>query len=216
MALLLKKVDFQYIEQDPYVKTADWLAINPRGLVPAMVHHGKTIYESAVCLEYIEDVWTGEPSLFPKEPYSKAYARMWGDFIAKKLVPAFYTCLVKQREEEQAAAKQQILDGLLEFSKAMDETGPFFHGDSLGYTDIMFAPWAVRIPVALTHYRSFDVPRSREYDRYHKWFDAVRTHHVVVQTTEAPEDILKMYKKYASDSATSQVADAIRSGKALP
>ena len=45
--------DFEYVEQDPYDKTPEWLAVNPKGEAPAIVHHGKSVYESLVCLEYI-------------------------------------------------------------------------------------------------------------------------------------------------------------------
>ena len=36
IALRHKGVDFEYKEQDPYDKSPEWLAINPRGLVPAL------------------------------------------------------------------------------------------------------------------------------------------------------------------------------------
>ena len=46
IAMLAKGVEFELIEQDPYNKTAEWLDISPRGLVPAIVHEGNKIYES--------------------------------------------------------------------------------------------------------------------------------------------------------------------------
>ena len=36
IALVHKGVEFEYREQDPYHKSPEWLAINPRGLVPAL------------------------------------------------------------------------------------------------------------------------------------------------------------------------------------
>ena len=50
IALVHKGVKFEYIEQDPYNKSPEWLAVNPRGLVPAILHNDKAIYESAVCI----------------------------------------------------------------------------------------------------------------------------------------------------------------------
>jgi len=41
------------VEQDPYNKTPEWLAINPRGLVPTIVHNGKS---RAQGLEYADEV----------------------------------------------------------------------------------------------------------------------------------------------------------------
>ncbi len=50
--ILLQEIDFEYIEQDPYNKSPEWLAINPKGLVPAIVHQGRVVYESHVCIEF--------------------------------------------------------------------------------------------------------------------------------------------------------------------
>ena len=216
IALLLKKVDFEYIEQDPYNKSPEWLAVNPRGLVPVIILNGKSVYESSVCVEYAEDLWPAEPNLLPKDAYGRAYARIWGDFVAKKLIPPHFAVLLRQTAEEQDLAKQQILTNLLEFSKAMDETGPFFQGNTISYVDIIYAPWASRIPVVLKHYRNFDVPKSPEYQRYHKWFDAVKAHPVVMATLPSEEEMLRSSKKYAQGTAKSEAADAIRKGGPMP
>ena len=118
--MLTKGMDFEYIEQDPYNKSPDWLPINPRGLIPVIVHNGKSIYESHVCIEYIDESWPSEPRLLPKDPYQRAKARMWGDFVSKKLIPPYYKFLVKQSPEEQSEGREQFLANLLEFTKAMD------------------------------------------------------------------------------------------------
>jgi glutathione S-transferase len=54
----------------------EFLKINPRGLVPVLVHDDTTIYESTVILEYIEDVFPETP-LRPASPASRAKMRMW-------------------------------------------------------------------------------------------------------------------------------------------
>ena len=40
-----KKIPYQWKEVNPYKKDKEYLAINPKGLVPALTHHG------AVCLD---------------------------------------------------------------------------------------------------------------------------------------------------------------------
>ena len=49
IALLEKGVKFTSKEIDPYKKTPEFLAINPRGFVPVLLHNGRSIYESLVC-----------------------------------------------------------------------------------------------------------------------------------------------------------------------
>ena len=52
LAMLANGVDFQIKEQDPYDKTPEFLAINPKGLVPVLVHKGKSIVESGEFFDF--------------------------------------------------------------------------------------------------------------------------------------------------------------------
>ena len=216
IGLLAKNVDFEYVEQDPYNKTPEWLAINPRGLVPTIVHNGKSIYDSPVCLEYTDEVWQGKgTSLLPTDSYERAYVRIWSGFVSSKLVPPFYKILMKPEGEEREAARQAILKNLLEFTKAMDPIGPFFMGPDLGFIDIMYAPWAARMFI-LKHYRGFEVPKTTEYERYWKWWEAVKENTHVKATLQDEDKLLKTYERYADGTAKSLVADAVRKGEELP
>lgn len=44
---------YQYIEVDPYKKPESLMALNPRGLVPALHHGDWACYESTVLMEYV-------------------------------------------------------------------------------------------------------------------------------------------------------------------
>ena len=216
IGLLAKNVDFEYVEQDPYNKTPEWLAINPRGLVPTIVHNGKSIYDSPVCLEYIDEVWQGKGvSLMPTDPYDRAYVRIWSGFVSNKLVSPFFKMLLKPKGEEREAARQAFATNLLEFTKAMDPIGPFFMGPNLGFIDIMYAPWAASMFI-LKHYRGFEVPKTAEYERYWKWWEAVKENTHVKATLPDQDKLLKTYERYADGTATSLLADAVRKGEELP
>ncbi|WP_207004616.1 glutathione S-transferase family protein [Trinickia mobilis] len=56
--------------------TPEFLKINPKGLVPVLVHDGIPVRESTVILEYIEDVFPERP-LRPASPLGAAKMRMW-------------------------------------------------------------------------------------------------------------------------------------------
>ena len=60
---------------------SDWyLAINPNGVVPALVHDGKTIIDSSVINEYLEDVFP-ERYLRPRDAVEVAHMRARRQFI---------------------------------------------------------------------------------------------------------------------------------------
>jgi len=62
----------------------EYLKINPRGIVPTLVHDGKAIRESQVILEYLEDAFPDHP-LRPESPYDKATMRLWTKLIDEGL-----------------------------------------------------------------------------------------------------------------------------------
>jgi glutathione S-transferase len=55
---------------------AEYLKLNPRGVVPTLVHDGKVIRESIVILEYLDDAFP-TPPLRPADPYDRARMRLW-------------------------------------------------------------------------------------------------------------------------------------------
>lgn len=64
-----------------------YVAINPNGQVPALIHDGKVITESTVINEYLEDVFPEVP-LRPIDPYERAEMRIWSKFVDEYYCPA--------------------------------------------------------------------------------------------------------------------------------
>lgn len=62
----------------------EYLKLNPRGLVPTLVHDGHAIAESQVILEYLEDAFPMHP-LRPADPVERARMRLWTKLIDEGL-----------------------------------------------------------------------------------------------------------------------------------
>ena len=54
----------------------DYLRINPKGLVPALLHGGQIIIESNIILDYLNEAFP-EPPLLPEAPLGRARVRWW-------------------------------------------------------------------------------------------------------------------------------------------
>jgi len=217
IALLEKKVNFEYVEQNPYNKTPEWLAINPRGMVPVIVHKGKSVYESMVCIEYVDEEWSTGNNLLPSDPYHRARARILCDHISKKVVPPFYQILMKKAKEERDSAKKSLVAALSElFSNFDASNGPYFGGKSLGIVDIMIFPFAYRFGLILPHYRNFVLPEGERLQGFHQWYATASKSESVVGTMPDDAKLIEEYRRYAEDTTDSLVAQAVRKGSAFP
>ena len=58
----------------------NYLKINPAGQVPALVHDGRTLTESTIINEYIDDAFDG-PALKPTNVYDQALMRIWTKYV---------------------------------------------------------------------------------------------------------------------------------------
>lgn len=100
-------------------KTPDFLKINPTGLVPAMVHDGKTLYESNVINEYVDAVFPNPP-LVPKDPYGQARMRMWFAFendFAKPFRDCAYETLGKERLQSTGITPEKLREEISKRTK---------------------------------------------------------------------------------------------------
>lgn len=87
IALAEKEIKYEYKEEDLRNKSPLLLQMNPiHKKIPVLIHNGKPICESIIAVEYIEEVWKDKaPSLLPSDPYDRAQARFWADYIDKKV-----------------------------------------------------------------------------------------------------------------------------------
>jgi glutathione S-transferase len=75
-----RRVDLFKTEQyDPA-----YLKLNPKGVVPTLVHNGIPIIESTLICEYIDDIFP-EPPLIPKDAAERARMRLWSKFVDEGL-----------------------------------------------------------------------------------------------------------------------------------
>ncbi|PON42704.1 S-crystallin [Trema orientale] len=135
IALAEKGIKYEYKEQDVLNKSPLLLQMNAiHKKVPVLIHNGKPVCESQIILQYIEEVWPDKAPLLPSDPYQRAQARFWADFIDKKVYDGGKKIWATNGEERQAGKKE-----LFEILKVLEaELGdkPYFGGDSFGYVDV--------------------------------------------------------------------------------
>ncbi|KAK4773059.1 hypothetical protein SAY87_028078 [Trapa incisa] len=135
MALKLKGVPYQYIEEDLTNKSPDLLKYNPiHKKVPVLIHRRNPIIESHVILEYIDETWkTGYP-LLPEDPYERSMARFWARFVDEKCLPSAWKAACSEGEEREKFTEE--VHGHLKMLEEQLRGKRFFGGDAVGFLDI--------------------------------------------------------------------------------
>lgn len=65
----------------------EYLALNPKGLVPTLVYDGQPVIESTVIAEFLEERHP-QPRLTPDDPLSRARMRVWTKHVDEVIHPA--------------------------------------------------------------------------------------------------------------------------------
>ncbi|KAK1420685.1 hypothetical protein QVD17_22491 [Tagetes erecta] len=168
IALKLKRINYQIIQEDLKNKSSDLLNFNPvHKQVPVLLHNGKSISESLVIVEYIDDVWNAFPIL-PHHPYQKSVARFWAKFIDSTCIPALFKVFGTNGAEQaiaEACEKLQILENELNV-----KGNKFFGGDNINFIDIaanVIAYWLGMLEEG-TEIRFFT---KEKFPKLHEWAD---------------------------------------------
>ncbi|KAJ9635641.1 hypothetical protein H2204_005815 [Knufia peltigerae] len=196
---------------NPYLKEEHFLAISPKGLVPAIQHHGSPLHDSIVVSEYLEEAFfddnaASDTILPPSDPYQRGVARIWIDFINKSVVPPFFRLLQAQSDEaeQKAMALQDLKDALAAVSSQVK--GPYFFGDQFSLVDAVIAPWAVR-DFILREYRGFN---REEVLTWKQWAEALESRR------SDPEKYVEFNKTFLRKESHSLVGKAALEGRILP
>lgn len=236
-----KSIPHQYVEINPYKKDPEFLALNPRGLVPTLAvpvvdraaaqgnkKEQKPLYESVVLCEYLDEAYADPdqygPRLLPEDVYERARCRLWIDHVSSRIVPGFYKFIQHTPEKAYSVeeARSEFLDNIKTWVAEMDDSGPWFLGDRFSLVDVMLAPWAKRL-FLIDHYKpgGLGVDQVRGEDektwaRWQKWYEAILDRQSVKDTTSTDDKYIEAYKRYAEDTTSSMVGQATRQGKRLP
>ncbi|WOH08293.1 hypothetical protein DCAR_0727731 [Daucus carota subsp. sativus] len=145
IALNLKSVDFEFIEENLSSKSDLLLKCNPvNRKVPVLIHDENCICESLTIIQYIDETWTTNGySILPSDPYDRAVARFWSAYFDDKLVPLMRE-LKSVQKEEKVAAIERIKEAMVLLEEAYEKCSKgksYFGADNIGYIDIVLGSY---------------------------------------------------------------------------
>jgi glutathione S-transferase len=154
-------------EEDLKNKSKELLEVSPYGKVPVVVVDGRSIYESAVIGEYLDELYP-EVKLMPDDPYERAQVRIWTDYVATRLSGPQARIRKADKPEDAEDSWPKLHEALEYIERHLKSTeGPWFVGGKFGMADINFLPFIDRLP-------AMDASLMEKYPAIKSWHDAFR------------------------------------------
>lgn len=172
LSLEEKNLDYEYVKVDLFKgehKKPAYLAINPRGQVPALVDGDVCVYESVAIVHYLEYRYP-EPSLIASEPKAMATCfRLIGEFNQKLDATNIFGS-VKFGGKRRADLGDRV-DKLLTECRIWEGyvgAGPYFAGEAFSIADIVVLPFFGTIIDGL------GLPKA-DYPKLHAWYERCKS-----------------------------------------
>ncbi|MET0791183.1 MAG: glutathione S-transferase family protein [Polyangiaceae bacterium] len=156
------------------VKDADFLTLNPNGLVPTLEDDNASIWESNAILRYLATKYGAAPFL-PTDLAQRARADAWADWNTStfwEFVRPVQIQLIRtpedKRDQNLVSASLERVNAAVRILDRELTRKPFLAGDDFTFGDI---------PVATTAQRWFNLPIERpEVKALSAWYERVRQH----------------------------------------
>jgi len=169
----------------------DWfLAKNPFGLVPVLEQNDKIVYESAVCDEYLVDVY-GSKGLIPTDPYQKAREKILMETFGK-VTDKYYGVFRATAEGKEKAVEE--LHKALDFLQT-SLTGKYFGGDHPSMLDFHAWPWFERMPT-LEQIAGVTALPDAKFSKLNAWVNAMNELPTIQATRISDELHVEFVKSY--------------------
>ncbi|GAV60869.1 LOW QUALITY PROTEIN: GST_C domain-containing protein/GST_N_3 domain-containing protein, partial [Cephalotus follicularis] len=133
-----KGIEYEYREED-FNKSPLLLKMNPvHKKIPVLIHRGRPVCESLIIIQYIDEFWPLKSPLLPFDPYNRAKARVWADFVDKKIYPKG-RLVWEATGEVQEEAKKELIDCFKTLEGELEDK-PYF-GGTFGFVDVALIPF---------------------------------------------------------------------------
>lgn len=154
----LRLLDFEAREQ----KSAEYLRINPDGVVPTLLIDGEPVFEAAALVMHLADAYPAAGLAPPLVSLQRAHYYQWLTHLANTVQPAFRNWFYPTEAAGEANAQATQQNARIRIEACWDridshlaERGPWLLGDKLSAADFhltMLMRWSRNLPKPATEW----------------------------------------------------------------
>nr|BAJ93446.1 predicted protein [Hordeum vulgare subsp. vulgare] len=213
VALTLKGVPYELLVEDLASKSDLLLAHNPvYQSVPVLLHGDRAVCDSLVIVEYVDEAFhdddgTAPRRLLPADPYDRATARFWADFVANKCLKPLWQSTWTDGEE-QARLARETKEGLGVLEAQLDGKR-FFGGEALGFVDLAACTLAHWLGV-LGEVGGVRLMEDGEYPALRRWAKEYTSHEVVRRSLPDRDELVAYFTKNKEKYRSSMLKPAVK------
>ncbi|WP_158917159.1 maleylacetoacetate isomerase [Caulobacter sp. S45] len=155
-ALALKGLAFELVPhhlRKGEQRAADYMQLQPQGLVPALEIDGHVLIQSMAIIEYL-DATRPEPPLLPKDEAGRARVRGLAQLVSCDIHPVDNLRVLNRLRRELGQPEPEVVawynhwiaegfEALEKLLAGSPDTGRFCHGDAPGLADLCLVPQVV-------------------------------------------------------------------------
>jgi glutathione S-transferase len=193
VALAIKKLPFDQVQQMPFTRDTEYRKINPLGKIPTLQDGDFTLCDSTVICEYLEDTYPQSP-LYPHNSADKARARWYeelgGTPVAELAAGIFFQrfmrpMVLKQEADEELVEKiiNKQLPPILDYLESQVPEKDFIFGE------FMIADMSLMSPFINAGYAGYELDASR-WPLFTDFVTRVKACPVVDQVLEAEAAVM--------------------------
>lgn len=193
--VLLEELDAPYVLRDVNFKRGDqrrpeYLAVNPLGKVPAILHNGALVTEQGAIFIYLADAYP-QKKLAPPigDPLRGPYLR-WLVFYGSAFEPAVIDRSLKRDPAPRSSSPYGDFDSVMAAIQAQLTPGPYLLGDRFTAADILWGSalrWTVGFGL---------VPSTPEIAAY---IERVTSRSSFTRVTETDAQLVKIHEAAAAN-----------------
>ncbi|CAH2054404.1 unnamed protein product [Thlaspi arvense] len=193
MVLKLKGIPYEYIEEDVYGnKSPMLLKYNPiHKKIPVLIHGGRSIAESLLIVEYIEDTWKTSYPILPQDPYERSIARFWAKYVDQKVMLASWKACWGPEDE-----REKLVEEAYERLTCLEnELGDkqFFGGETIGFVDIAADFIAYWLGIA-QEASGVTIMTAEKFPKLQRWSENFVGNNVIKEVLPPKQKLVALFK----------------------